>query len=686
MAGAPRREPFPYDALVTDPRTGQKVGVMLAQAKKGAKLVATKNGTLDQVAPISFEYGSQSPVAERIQPFEDFSLGYGQGRQSAWIDRKYSYGRHVDATVSGQVIKGPKITTLTPATTDTTSGVVALFDIDGVTFSCNGRYVHRRVSDTNWVLEKDFDFGGGGSGVATDVCVFATNATEPGVTYAYFALGTSDKIYRFDGTTWQQHASMFADHFGLIGRDIYRSTDVNMVAKCSTDADPWIEANWTSANQFRIGDKSSAIQKLAATSLQQLLVFKTDGIYSLDGSTGQDVPLFDSLKFQPNPDNGKYVGSFLDSIHVGYGGVHYRLDPVSQLGTIHYELNNIGPERLVENTSPVRGEVTAFQSVEGLYAVAGIFDRDTGNAYLLKFSGWVSPTTSDGKLDEAQRVDAWHGAISGEFTSKITAMWCSPNGASPAHTRTYFGFADGSVGWFQNSCVPNPTLCTDYEFCPENAEFYLPKWNGLFKADAKLLRAHTVAGPNLSPNLYAQIEYRVNSAAPWTVLGQTHSPPLTTLSYDGQTWGVELEFRMLLVSLPGTSGTPIVTAQALHHSVKPALVLLYEFFVEAANGLVKRDNSLIRMDASDIRDLIQAVASNPASTTFVLPDESSQPLSQIDYGEAMGWDERLQGWQATLHCKAVQMQLNTDTGIVSRLKPYRVQDLSTFTCQQLGTL
>lgn len=658
---------------------------MLVAAGKKAKLVATKPGTLDQVAPVSYEYGSQSPLAERIQPFEDYSLGFGLSRQSAWIDRKYRYTIHADASVSGQVTKGPKITTLTPATTDSTSGVIDLFAIGGSVFSLNGRYVHKRISDLSWTLVKDFGVGK----AATDVVVFTTNALEPGVTYAYIAMGDAENIYRFDGTTFEQHASLKATHFCVVGRDIYRSLNINMAAKCSTDADPWTAANWTSENAFRIGDKSSAIVNLAATPLQQLLIFKTDGVYSLDGSTGEDVPLFDGLRFAPDPDNGKFVGSFLDNIHVTYGGIHYKLTPVSELGSIHYEIDPIGPERMLENDSIVRGQVTAFTAVEGLYALAGLCDRDTGNTHLMKFSSYIGSSIAEGKLEEAQRIDAWHGSISGTFASKITALFSNPIGAPDAsHTRTYLGFQNGSVAWFDNTCVPNPNFCTHYTFCTEDGELYLPKWNGLFKADAKLLHSYAIESPDLSPLQFAQLEYQKSPVTGiWSVLGQASSPPLTTLVFDGETWGTEVALRLVLKTIgAGIGKSPTITAQALRHSVRPALVLLYEFYVNAADGQTKRDGSLLRLDAPTIRDLVKAVASDPASTQFTLADEVLQNLSQIDYGEALGWDERLYAWTAAIHCKAVQVKLNTTTGNVARLGPYRVQDLAPFTVQQLGVL
>lgn len=325
---------------------------MFGRPKQGAPLVATRPATLDQVAPSSFEYGSQSPLAERIHIWDDLSLGYGLGIQEAFADHKVRYTICADTSIGGLIQKGPAIGELTPGTTDATNGVVKLFEIAGVVFSVNGQYVHRRASDVSWTLEHDFTAGK----AATDVVVFTTNSGS--TPYAYFAMGETEPIWRFDGTTWTQHASLVATHFALVARDLYRSLLTNQVSKVDSDADPWVAANWNNINSFRAGDKSSAITQLAVTSQSQLLIFKTDGIYTLD-SDGEDNQLWPFMRFAPSSDNGRFGGQFLNDLYTTYGGVHYRLRQVDGI----VELDQIGPERLVENNSPVKGPVTALAGV-----------------------------------------------------------------------------------------------------------------------------------------------------------------------------------------------------------------------------------------------------------------------------------------------------------------------------------
>jgi len=232
-------------------------------------------------------------------------------------------------------------------------------------------------------------------------------------------------------------------------------------------------------------------------------------------------------------------------------------------------------------------------------------------------------------------------------------------------------------------CTPNPANCSLYTFSAADGEVYLPWWHGLFRADVKGYRGVTIAGVTLSATSYAQFEYKLDpAAAAYTALGVDFtSGPTQYAEFPTSPSSRLSDFRVRLL---GTR--PVVNALALHHNVRPALILAYEFDVLCAEGLLRRDAGLLRGDPQKIRDEIRAAVGSPGPTNVTLPDESNQDLAFIDLAEATSWDERLRMWTASVHCKAVQARVNTIYGTVLRLGAYRVGDLSGTSIAQLAFL
>lgn len=670
LTGPPRRRPYPYDAVIAG------TGVMLARPERGAPLVAIKPATLDQVAPTAYEYGAQSPLVERIHEWEDLTLGYGLDIQESFRDRKYRYTLGADLSIGGFWQKGPDITTITPPIT---GAISHFFEIGGSLYALAGRYALKRTGDlaADWAVSRDFGVGK----TALDVVVFFTNAGG-GANYAYVAMGdgTGDFIWRFDGTTWTQHASLQALRFIHAGRELYRAHDINNLAKVNTNADPWTAANWTAANAFRVGERNSSITGLALSAAGTLVIFKTDGVYTLDGA-GQDEPKFPFLSFAPDGENGKWHGVFGNHLHTTYREGHFRLDPA-----LTYE--PIGPERIMENRSEVKGRVTAFLGHNTFHAYAGLYDVENNRSYLLKFGGFITPSVADGKLEEAKANDAWHGSISPRFTGKkLTALGKSTIGAAANHTRLYIGFGNGDVAWFPLPCTPNPANCTEYRYTTADGEVYLPLWHGLFLADTKTLRSVTMAGPKLDANNYAQFEYKTDpSAASYTALGTNFdTTPREKADFPDNTSSFLTDVRVLLKSTVNTA-SPQLGGVALHHALRPALILAYQFGVRIGHGLVARDGTPLIMSAAKLRTAIKDAADAQGSVTVYLPDESSQQLSFVDYGEQLDWVERHLGWHGVSLARAVQFKTNTVYGTIDRLGAYTIDDLGGYSIDQLGFL
>jgi hypothetical protein len=206
--------------------------------------------------------------------------------------------------------------------------------------------------------------------------------------------------------------------------------------------------------------------------------------YTLDAA-GRDHQLFPFLRFAPDVNNGKAWGQFENNLYTAYGTNLFSIDPA-------LVLDEIGPERLVDNDSPVRGKITAFAGLGTMFAYAAVFNPDTLTGYLMKFGGYVSQATVTANIMrsaaqiEPEHVDAWHGSLSVPFPNlAIQSLFVSKVGTPTGHTRTYLGFSDGTVGWLINPCVPNPAACAQYRFHTGDSWVDLPLWHGGYHARSR---------------------------------------------------------------------------------------------------------------------------------------------------------------------------------------------------------
>jgi hypothetical protein len=416
--------------------------------------------------------------------------------------------------------------------------------------------------------------------------------------------------------------------FVVIGREFWWATDVNMLRKLDTNADPTVEANYT-AVQFRVGDKSALITALMVSAGGTLLVSKTDGIYTLDVN-GLEHQLFPFLKFAPDPNNGKAWGQFDNALYTAYGQHFSRISPA-------LDLEEVGPERLVDNDSPVRGKVTAFAGLGTMFGYAALFNPDTLTGYLCKFGAW---TTQDAK---PTHIDTWHGSISVAFPNlAIQALFVSKAGAPAGHTRTYLGFSDGTIGWLINPCVPNPAACSAYRFHTGDSYVDLPLWHGGYHASCKSVRHLSVTGPLLDASNYVTIEYKLDPGdVAWTAFGNVfdsgtyEQAPLPT-----DACAFLASFRVHLHNTAATS-SPLVSAVSIGHALRPKRFMQVELVILCSDGLVRRDGVPMRIGRRQIQRTVEQAVDTPGAVTCTLPDESVQELSFTNYSISQSFDGSL---------------------------------------------
>ena len=638
-----RRSPFPFHFKIG------KVGLLLGLAQPNSPMMtSSKLQDVSQVNPPDFSYGGMSPIADRDEPYESLVLGMGMRVQEKWQDFKYSDAQCLDLSV-WPWCKGPEITLITPGVSDAAAGVRTFFELLGVLYCAQGRYVLRRDSDAVWTMVKDF-----GAGVAIlNAKFFASN--WDGVGRVFFALNTGVAQWTSDGTTYHPMATFGGLAFAVIGREWWWADDVNRLRKCDTNADPTNEANYTSLI-FRAGDKSSVISDLMVTAAGTLLIAKTDGMYTLD-ATGDDHQLFPFLKFAPDPNNGKNWGQFENDLYTAYGTNLSRIDP-------NLTIEEVGPEKLIGNDSPIQGKVTAFAGVGTMHALAGIFNPDTLTSYLGKFGGWVSQTslTQSSVLAlatqiDATHVDSWHASLSIPFPNRaIQSLFVSRIGAPAGHTRTYIGFSDGSIAWMINACVPNPAACSQYRFHVGDGWVRMPLWHGGYHASVKSLRHLSVTGPLINATNYVTIEYKLDPMAGWTTFPNIFDSTvyeIAAMPTDAST--VEANFKVHLYNTVNTE-SPLVSAVSIGHALRPKRYMQVELIVLCADGLVRRDGTPLKIGRRFIQRVVEQAVDYPGAMLCTLPDESVQELSFTDYSVTQSFDEIGRQWHGSLSVKAVQWE------------------------------
>jgi hypothetical protein len=682
--GRARVRPYPFDATVDG------LGVMLGNKKKGSgpSLVARKPEDQGNVAPTDYGENASNPVFGRTATWRTFHLGMGlavEDEDPTRAEGRYRWAINADCSVANRLaMQGPQILTVTPTTRDP-NGTRRFFDLGGRLYWLNGRYLQRLDSDTSVTTVYDF----GANHLATDVVVFASNGLG-GAVWAYIAVmdystlpgapppnppdftenGLALPMYRFDGTTVTQHTTITASHFCVIGRNFFRANNRNQVSTVDVDTDPWVEGNWAAENQYLIGDKTAPISALVATATGTLLVFKWDGVYSVD-EAGEQIAYYPFMKFGRAEDNGRTWGAFLNDLYVRYGESLYRIQP-------DMTIEEVGPNRYGTVDGPVKGRTTAFAGHGNFHAYTGLWNPDNDSAFLLKY-GAHQPN----EMGEPERIEAWHGSLSRPFeNNRITALYVSGTGAPAQHNRMYVGLRDGTVGFFVLPCVPDPAACDQYRFDVTDGWVVMPNWHGGFPSSQKPLRYAAVSGDNLDGNNYATVSYRLDPVSadavfgmPWIDLaGHFDTLPSERIDFPDSTQCKTAAFRLNLhCTDPAVS--PLLSSFSIRWRLSTDFQQVYDLYVVAEDGLVTRDGTPLRYGAKRIRETVRRLAESGGVWELVLPDEEIKLVSIYDYGESIGWWERGRRWLSMLKIGVAEDATGSTYGTYGRLRALRYGDL-----------
>ena len=676
-----RRRPYPYHmrlgSILGSPQ--DRMGLMLVASERGL-LIGRKQQMLDGVVPSEQEYGSAPVYRERTWTARPTG-GYGERVQSAWADRRYYWG--MDIQVHGGLFgKGPLLHPIAPTTTG--GGRVVKF-IDAPKggglydqLILTRRYVYRRVDDTNagQVVARDF----GASGALNDGVIFQGGYAGAAANLYVPDAATGQLWERKPDNTWTQcalPAGMLAHHVEVVGTELWIADALaSVVRKCT--GDPKVAGSWS--GPFFVDNPSVLISGLRQTA-NTLVIFKYDGtLFTLNGD-GSTNDLFPGLAGPSSYENGYRAAAWMNAIWFNAGPSFYKLEMPGAT------LEATGPGKMLDNASPVRGEVRAFCGWGGFRAWCVLWNPDDSTSYLVRYGNWETRTTDEG----TQFVfdDQYDGAVAHWPAQKASALAVS--GAS-GQERLYCGFEDGTWTWFK--LVKNP-LATNSgaEFNVGPAELVFPLHHAMFQADTKHWLGFSLFGPVLRVGDEATLYYRVMGSAggvptdptgDWLLLGEFTAngqriPAPPNLA------GNAIQLKVAL-SNSDTTTTPVIETVAFHERVVPAFKRDFMGTVDGRAVISRLDGAAYRPNPDTVHRVMMQAAATPGSMAIELPDETVSEIAMFDYGERLAPMSAGGGHAWQIDFQATQFRILTIYGIISRLRGTRIRDLHGYVIDSLRTL
>lgn len=681
-----KQRPYPYDAYV------QTVPVMLKPGKDD-NLVGRKSRTLDATAPVTYDYGSQSPYKERTARFRDLFGGMGLARETLNPITRYSYAQRQDLSINGKWMLGPKfethIETINGAAGAVRQTIQALHNGSLAVFAICDNGVYRRTADNTWVASLTAGTTPalpGGQIPRVAVRFKGRYATPIDGLY----LGTDDgNIWQYTGLVWVQAGAVAGPGDGGSNgecryvtklRDEFWVAGDYWVVKCV--ADPLLRASYSGV--IWIGDQSSKISWI--TNLGNILyIFKENGhIYTVD-TTGEDVDLFPEIGGRISLYNGRNAAPWLDRLWAPLGDTLIILDTQAQLTTD-------GLDKILDNTSPIRGKFVAGVGHNAWFMYEVYYNETSNTSYLIKHGSWIADPDSSTAKGPSRFIEVHHGAIA-EWSKEATSAYIVHDVHSTANDRLYIGFSNGTVEW----CVlplntMDPSLDAACEFTGLTNYTYLPDHHAKFEADNKLWQGASVFGSYLGPNEYANIEYRIfqDSLSAWTLLNNT----LSAFTYTGQridfpsappVYSRIIGLRVSLhkdpdLAVSPANVSPILEGIGVHESVRPSLSIEWTLNINASSFNAKRDGTMDKRRGSKIREQLVELARQVRNIDVILPTGEVEAVAILDYNESWKSRNTVRDLEWNIQMTLIQVTTITENvlgeGIIyDSLEPYTLDEL-----------
>jgi hypothetical protein len=351
------------------------------------------------------------------------------------------------------------------------------------------------------------------------------------------------------------------------------------------------------------------------------------------------------------------------------------------------QLTPTGPGKMLDNASPVRGDVRCFCGWGGYRAYGVVWNPDTNASYLVRYGNWEPHETDDGTSWTFD--DQWDGAEAHWDNRQATAMGVS---SASGQDRLYVGFSDGKWDWFK--LVRNPLATgSGAEFTLGPSELIFPLHHALFQADLKHWLGFSVFGPVIRPGDEATLYYRLmatygmppmDPSGDWLLLGEFTSNG-QRIPAPANLVGHGLQLKVALANENQTT-TPVVEIIAIHERVVPAFKRDIKATVDGRGFISRLDGAVYRPQADRTHQALMDVAAFPGSWAIELPDETVNEIAVFDYQERLMPMQAGGGRGWAMDIQATQFRILTVYGIIRRLRGTRIGDLRGYTIVSLKAL
>jgi hypothetical protein len=680
-----RRRPWPYSMRVKR-ESGEWVGLMLRADPNTGVLYGKKTVVGQAITPTEYGYGSYDPFKER--PFVYGPLTGGMGERTQRTTTRYKYAIDADLSIGGQRRRGPAVTEVTPPSTGyvdgfaeglhgTTNTLFAFTHQPG-TFTRN---TLRRTGDSasDWVVSE--------TGIHVRQGVRFKPQDNTAGDYLYAGLSGGANLRYYDGAAWANAvlpANTRAEYVAKVGDELWIAGwgVVNGAHVSKADTDPRLAASWSAP--IAVGDASSVVTGLVGLG-GTLLVFKTDGIYTLnaDGTDNDLTPEFKPLANWQGENtwdtdrlvdfNGTNPVSWNGGTYFNFAGRSYRV--TLQGDAVVPE--PIGLSLFYDNDTEVRGYQTAFAG-DPFYGWYAYYDPIGNNAYLCKQGTWVN-----GGDEGPVFRDVTNGAVRKFAGRKITALHVSS--IPGPNQRLYIGFGNGTIGWITlPRNTPDPAGDPNCTYSAEPGYVYWPDHHAGAEADAKHWRGFGAIGPHLDADDSVSVAYRYTDDDAWTDLGTDLTAPGVRVNTPGS---VDSNVLLVRETLNGTTTTtPQVDAVVLFEQIRPALVLEYTCTARLARYQARRDGTVDRRPPEQTRAVLREIASGSGPVTAEFPDETNQDIDAVDYAEVTVPDERAYGKAWDVSLRLLEFRTNSPEGTWDAVDEFTWGDLAAYSWQQVPTI
>lgn len=330
-------------------------------------------------------------------------------------------------------------------------------------------------------------------------------------------------------------------------------------------------------------------------------------------STGELTP---NRTVPQSADNGRTARRWLNAIYTPFGTGWYRINPDGSI-------ESVGTERLVENTSPIKGSVTAQVGWSSWHQFFAVYDGST--SYLMKYGAWTSPEVAGGA--NSQLVPVIHGALE-SWAKKATAFDISTRGEPTGNPRQYIGFGDGYLTY---AVLPNSTPYAPGDpNCRFRASGYtvLPNHTMDFQADTKLYQDLTAYGPVLDLHRRVTAQFKLEDSTGWRDLEGVITENGELLPFPEGTSGTWVE---LLIGLERDAAdatlTPVIEGTALHEQLRPAFIEQIDLVAKTGPRLVLNNGHPTRVSGDTLLRQLRDLIAYSDSITATLPDGSRHTVA-----------------------------------------------------------